>query len=466
MNAEQMNAALYPTKDACSGIACMNCMTRRDDLVGCTACMHARYCGKSCQKVDWKARHKPVCKNLQAFRALIQTVPPRSEGRPFAPGTLGLLQKFESFQSMPLHAMMQMSTEKTKKSCKVIEQYLYSARCCSVCQTTQYDVPLGESKDWINCTRCKYGWCCSREHWAEYESRHTREICDLYNEACSVELFRFNHVRSHGDTFLHLPRTVLSEPMDPLPRNWKEYFEMRCSDDYAMKALLPKEFFPAATHSLSQTATIMYGMYSLDETFFTQADSLTIHVVGAAPAFEMLGGAPNCVWEEIMHCLPAVKKMHVVFVGPEVSNCFADPSDKLDNAISCCPDCVRKSRSRLFSFVAKTYHDYANASKHFTKPDFVAAFNTGMFEEPDTSSWKPSLDIILDMDVPSIFTSYNKFEAEGDCKILREVGARMTTEGPVLNPFSVDYHTVDPSEVDGFFKSSMYCICFRGRTEA
>lgn len=90
----------------------------------------------------------------------------------------------------------------------------------------------------------------------------------------------------------------------------------------------------------------------------------------------------------------------------------------------------------------------------------------GMFEEPDTSSWKPSLDVILDINAPSIFTSYNKFEAEGDCKILREVEARMTTEGPVLNPFSVDYHTVDPGEVDGFFKSSMYCICFRGRTEA
>jgi len=37
-------------------------MLRTEDLKACGACKAVFYCGLECQKADWKARHRPLCK--------------------------------------------------------------------------------------------------------------------------------------------------------------------------------------------------------------------------------------------------------------------------------------------------------------------------------------------------------------------------------------------------------------------
>jgi len=37
-------------------------MLRTDQLKACGACKSVFYCSAQCQKADWKARHKPLCK--------------------------------------------------------------------------------------------------------------------------------------------------------------------------------------------------------------------------------------------------------------------------------------------------------------------------------------------------------------------------------------------------------------------
>lgn len=197
-------------------------------------------------------------------------------------------------------------------------------------------------------------------------------------------------------------------------------------------------------------------MYKHDREFFTSAEEITIHIVGPGPGFECEGGSPTCVWEEIMHCLPSAKDLNVIFIGPEVNILMALFQTE------CCPDCSARGRVRSQAFYELTYHDY-HASDEFMKPDFVAAFNTGMFEEY-TESWKQSLRVILALDVPCIFTSYNKHEGGADYDVLAEVNARTLTDAPVLNPFGVDIQLIDDGCVDKFFQPNMYCICFRGHT--
>eukprot|EP00554_Chaetoceros_debilis_P016580 CAMPEP_0194125878 /NCGR_PEP_ID=MMETSP0150-20130528/59694_1 /TAXON_ID=122233 /ORGANISM="Chaetoceros debilis, Strain MM31A-1" /LENGTH=113 /DNA_ID=CAMNT_0038819707 /DNA_START=1197 /DNA_END=1538 /DNA_ORIENTATION=- len=111
-----------------------------------------------------------------------------------------------------------------------------------------------------------------------------------------------------------------------------------------------------------------------------------------------------------------------------------------------------------------TYHDYFNdnGGSSSVKPDFVVAYNTGMYEEY-TESWKESLKVMIDLDVPCIFTSYDENEAIADFDVLGEVNARTLTDAPVKHPFSADFPVIDLSEVDKFFQASMYSICFRGR---
>ena len=198
-------------------------------------------------------------------------------------------------------------------------------------------------------------------------------------------------------------------------------------------------------------------MYQHNREFFATAEELTIHVVGANHSFELQGGSPTHVWEEIMHCLPRVKTMRVVFVGPEVGYTYSL------RPMQACPNCMANGRTRLQAGYALTYHDYHKSSE-FIMPDFVAAFNTGMFEEY-TESWKTSLESLLNMDVPCIFTSYDKNEGKSDHEVLTEVNARtLLTAGPVLNPFHADIPLIDDGCIDKFFYANMYCTCFRGHS--
>jgi len=106
---------------------------------------------------------------------------------------------------------------------------------------------------------------------------------------------------------------------------------------------------------------------------------------------------------------------------------------------------------------------FQNCDKEsFTKPDFVVAFNTGMYEEY-TESWKKSIGVMLDLDIPCLFTSYNQIEANADYNVLCELNAHTLTDSPVTNPFPVNHPFIDYSENDKFYQNNMHAICFRGR---
>ena len=85
-----------------------------------------------------------------------------------------------------------------------------------------------------------------------------------------------------------------------------------------------------------------------------------------------------------------------------------------------------------------------------------------MFEEC-TESWKESLNVMLELNTPCIFTSYNLLEAQGDAKVLEQVGAKLT-RAKQLNPFRVQIPRIDYSEdSEAFFYENMYFTCFKGR---
>ncbi|EJK56535.1 hypothetical protein THAOC_23558 [Thalassiosira oceanica] len=260
------------------------------------------------------------------------------------------------------------------------------------------------------------------------------------------------HPRRVGE---HMPVPVQPHRQERFPSDWDSWFKARAAGEYSLKHRLPPEFFPSGTFLLSQVNTIIMGMYLHDEKHFTSREELTIHVAGANTTFELEGGSPTCVWEEIMHVLPRVKRMNVFLVGPETG--VSHPLTQ----VQACPDCVTKGRVRLQCCQQTTYHEF-RASEHFVTPDFIAAFNTGMFEEC-TESWKESLNVMLELNAPCIFTSYNLLEAQADEKVLEQVGAKLIRDAE-LNPFRAQIPKVDYSEdCEAFFYDNMYYTCFKGR---
>eukprot|EP00978_Attheya_sp_CCMP212_P015098 scaffold38823_cov48-Attheya_sp.AAC.5 len=295
--------------------------------------------------------------------------------------------------------------------------------------------------------------------------QHTPEICASYVRSSDLNRFHYNHAKDCGETLAYAPELIRSEPMETFPASWEEYFQVRSPDlqNYASNGTLDKCFLPGATRELTLPVTCLYGMYCHDPKQFCAARALNIHVVGASPRCEF---PPTGVWEEILHILPTCQTLHISFIGPEIT--LSDGEENLGKGCDAenCPDCQSKKRRRIHSIHGTTYHDYASSS-FFTKPDFVVAFNTGMFQE-DCVSWQTSLRVLLDFEVPCLFTSYNFTEAKQDYDVLKKLDANLLTDSPVLNPVSDMALEIEPSAnvfkegIDRFYQRNMYCMLFNG----
>ena len=185
---------------------------------------------------------------------------------------------------------------------------------------------------------------------------------------------------------------------------------------------------------------------------FEDKSTLTVHIVGAGK-YE---SPPTCVWEEILHCLPNITNLACLLIGPEAT----EPGRDMMAEIECCPTCQSNNRTRFSGLYSSTYHDHYN--KYKTEPDFIVAYNTGLYEE-DTESWKKSVKVMLDMNVPCFFTSYNSYEATEDVAIIKSLGAKMLyKDGPKENPFKDSCPVHDIQSDDKFFHNNMYCYGFKG----
>lgn len=422
-------------------------MEAPDDLLRCGDCKLVRYCGRPCQKGDFKI-HRHECQLLQSFQELYPDLEPG--------GTL--LRKVGTFRGVVENAMEEGTiSQRGKEFWERTQKFLTHTRVCSVCGKNAFEL---DSAEWINCSTCKFGWCCSQKHFDEYKNKHSEEICDKYVQSVAVHKFLWSHAKNNNEEFLYAPETLRDEPMQQFPTNWDQYFQMRDPEyfQFSQEGRLPPEFLPASTQELSQPLTCLYAMYLHGIDRFKDETTLTVHVVGASPTYEI---CPSCVWEELLHCLPAVKKLRLVFVGPDACSNAIDGHYESDDS-GCCPTCESQDRSRGTYIYGLTYHDY-KASIMFKSPDLIVAFNTGM-HEVCTESWKTSLEVILDMNVPALFTSYNKDEAVQDYALLTSLNASMLTNAPVLNPMRTAYPVIEGcTHEDIFYHQNMYCMAFKGR---
>lgn len=354
------------------------------------------------------------------------------------------------------------------------QKFIQYCRVCSICGKNEYDFAVGGHSssnsgggDWMNCETCKFGWCCSKEHWEEYKDRHTAEICYKYRSSIMISRFEWKQVQAEDEAFCFTPEETLAKPMETFPEDgWESYFKIRCPDMYAYSrnGMLPPEFLPASTHALSQPVTCLYGMYQHSIERFNSLPKLSVHVVGASTSYEL---PATCIWEEILHCLPAIKKIQIDFVGPEARSILNSDEDKYAvTEMEVCPTCESNHRQRSISIHGQTYHEFVRTSgDKFSRPDLIVAFNTGMHED-DTESWTESLRGILDMNVPALFTSYNRGEADQDFQILRNLNANLLLDEPVRNPMAAVKPEIectgDLQSGSSFFHTNMYCILFQG----
>jgi splicing suppressor protein 51 len=209
------------------------------------------------------------------------------------------------------------------------------------------------------------------------------------------------------------------------------YFFTKISDKSMVKDLISPDLKPlvgndemasaltAATYKSSRMLTIIAGLELTFPNLATKED-LTLHVIGAnAVELDSL-----MMFEEIIHLLPALRKLHCVFVGIELPNPVDGNSRVL---LNCCQNCMNSGRQHSMEMWKGAYHNVVTTSK-LPKPDIAVAFHTGS-SQTAVELWTPTLKYLVDAGHATIFTTFNEDEMRGETQNFKNLGAKFVVEG-------------------------------------
>jgi splicing suppressor protein 51 len=177
-----------------------------------------------------------------------------------------------------------------------------------------------------------------------------------------------------------------------------------------------------ALSAATQQNSIMLAILAALETVLPGLSTKTqinLHLIGtSSKELEAL------MFEEILHLLQALQKLHCSFVGLDLPNLIG-VDEKL--MLDCCEDCTNAARARSVDMSRGVYHDFIKIEK-YTRPDLAVALQSGHAEE-SVEDWKPTIKYLAKTaDHATLFTSWNDKEMR-ETKILQDLDAKFVIEG-------------------------------------
>ncbi|KAJ8364176.1 hypothetical protein SKAU_G00130070 [Synaphobranchus kaupii] len=221
------------------------------------------------------------------------------------------------------------------------------------------------------------------------------------------------------------------------------------------EADLRESVWRVTSEFLSRPLTLGLGLrlFGLDP--YTRP--LIIHLVGASHSETM--GARLTDMDELSRMFPGHQGLEVVMVGPEV----------VEGAIMRPPLKAFGPSGRVYISAYKgLYHQFWEdviEKQEAAKPDLVVGFHPGFHATQGLGEgWLPTLLLLRDYTIPSLFTMFNEQELNYSLQILAEL--EMNMRGSGQNPFA----SLKPEQVQSCpNKTPVYCnshyLCFMGLLE-
>merc|ERR1712038_188831 len=111
------------------------------------------------------------------------------------------------------------------------------------------------------------------------------------------------------------------------------------------------------------------------------------------------------------------------------------------------------------------YHDFWTKwikTKKVEVPDVAMGIHPGLHAEGVFEFWEPTLDLLMEENILTVFTMFNKEEFNASIKCLDKMYARYKYKGP--NAFASEHVKQTPHDPDISWTSNRYLIVFQGRT--
>ena len=387
----EMNFSLLAFKDSKHYYSslCGHCHqpgTVASPLKRCSGCQSFYYCSRDHQRLD-RQRHRTLCRYLGATRYIEKRAQAPVPGKNRFEWVRSLNEDFHSYK----------------------ERYEQIFVFPPVCRQTGCFSATGEGElgQLLTCPHCLSVSWCSRDHQAQGASQH-RQFCHQLKVARILDSLENQHGSSI--VILDLPMDLASEYQAPVEL-WCHLSKLvqRTSRDYQVKddlhPLMVELFF------LSDRLSGPFTLLGCGHKFLpglASKEALKIHIVGSH-FYESI-----CKWEQLVHRLPALKSLAIMFVGPKLEN---DNNNTKQEKVKTCEECSRLGRLVTHGYYSTTYQQYR--LQDHSPPDLVLVQNCG-FHNPLVWDRAGLGSLLHQTGAPLIFTSYTRAEAVRDLKRFKE----------------------------------------------
>ncbi|KAJ7880545.1 hypothetical protein B0H14DRAFT_3129318 [Mycena olivaceomarginata] len=467
-----------PPLTARIGQACYSYRCFKGDavpLARCGRCRRVAYCSPECQKVresivvpplctdttyqlDWN-QHKPMCKTLNAIENSNLTVAaPLFFTIPSRPTTD--VKRLHDLTEDHIAFVKGLCERSLNRPLTMAEGNLlsYEPRFM-VCTRTDQLIHMEAA---INGRRaeCNLSFCCSSEHWKAAHALHHAPCEDAHDgplSQCEMNLevrahLKFENIltqaRGYHQTIICVPERVKKAWISLAGLSWESEFGDEMRKSFGVPPFRPiAPWIRAASDALTMAMTILYGLEKLNgDDAWTRKHTLTVHIIGA----NLLHTACAMVFEETLHCLPNVNTLKMVLCGPEM------PQSIISVDCKTCSACTRLGRKHIHEHAGDMYHNFVQKKgSEFERPDLCIAFDSAAHPWPET------FQLLVDRRIPTLFTAYNREEAEIEATLLRAAGATLHPAlGPSKNPWG-SMNPIPPAHRRLLYRERMACGWFQ-----
>ncbi|XP_063791121.1 putative protein MSS51 homolog, mitochondrial [Pseudophryne corroboree] len=339
---------------------------------------------------------------------------------------------------------------------------------CAQCQ--KLPSGLADPRSMRRCKRCQNVYYCSSECHRENWPLH-KKFCRKLKLAAIDRLLEW--LIFTGD--IPFTTSPWSKTITDV-KTWEDWFSMQENLEEKLDNIMAGRYmgilWANAGKPKPENSELRESIKRLTTDFFTRpmtigfamntyrvdpyTGPITVHVVGASHIETLCIKATD--YDELAKMFPGNQGLEVVMVGPEV----------VDGPVMRPPLTAFGPRGKVYlSGYRGLYHVFWETlveSHRAARPDLVVGFHPGFHASQGlTEGWLPTLLLLRDYNIPSLFTMYSEQELKYSLQILAELDTRVLGSG--LSPFcsqKPEQVQSDPNKTP--VSSNAFYLLFKGST--